>query len=99
MSSFGGIPLDMNRGSIDYVVSRSNKCLQGIPGFSFAIARKDAINETKGWARSVSLDMYSQMAGLDKNGQLRFSSILPEAFGAWISHISWKDFKRRLLPD
>lgn len=73
MSSFGGIPLDMNKGGVDYMVSSSNKCLQGIPGFSFAVARKSAILKTKGWARSVSLDLHSQMAGLDKNGQFRFT--------------------------
>lgn len=32
MSSFGGIPLDVNELGIDFLISSSNKCIQGVPG-------------------------------------------------------------------
>ena len=37
MSSFGGIPLDVNELGIDFLISSSNKCIQGVPGFVFTI--------------------------------------------------------------
>ncbi|MBD3716091.1 2-aminoethylphosphonate--pyruvate transaminase [Klebsiella pneumoniae] len=40
MSSFGGIPLDIAALNIDYLISSANKCIQGVPGFAFVIARE-----------------------------------------------------------
>lgn len=40
MSSFGGVPLDLEEAKISYIVSSANKCLEGIPGFSFILMRK-----------------------------------------------------------
>lgn len=71
MSSFGGIPVKLD--NIDYIVSSSNKCIEGIPGFSFCIARKAALAATEGNARSLSLDIHAQVKGLDKDGQFRFT--------------------------
>src|SRR5215510_14721074 len=39
MSSLFGEPLDVTRDPIDFVMASANKCLQGIPGVSFVIAR------------------------------------------------------------
>ena len=71
MSSFGAVPLDLE--SADYVVSSANKCIEGVPGFAFALARRAALAETEGWARSVSLDLHAQWRGLEQNGQFRFT--------------------------
>lgn len=73
MSSFGAVPLDFKIAGIDFLVSSANKCVEGTPGFSFAIARKDALEECKGVARSLSLDLYAQRKGLDASGQFRFT--------------------------
>lgn len=73
MSSFGAIRIDLEEAGIDYLVSSSNKCIEGVPGFAFVLARRTALEETEGWARSVSLDLLSQMRGLEKNGQFRFT--------------------------
>jgi len=73
MSSFGAIPINLEEAGVDYLVSSSNKCIEGVPGFAFVLARIDALEETAGWARSVSLDLLSQVRGLDKNGQFRFT--------------------------
>ncbi|KAK3087801.1 hypothetical protein FSP39_010725, partial [Pinctada imbricata] len=73
MSSFGAVPLDMEGGQVDYMVSSANKCLQGIPGFSYAVARKSHLQKCKGNSRSLSLDLYDQYDGLEKTGQFRFT--------------------------
>ena len=73
MSSFGAVPLDLSQAGVDYLVSSANKCIEGVPGFAFAIARREALLETEGWARTVSLDLLAQWKGLDANGQFRFT--------------------------
>jgi 2-aminoethylphosphonate-pyruvate transaminase len=73
MSSFGAIPLNLADSHIDYLVSSANKCIEGVPGFSFVIARRKALLETEGYARSVSLDLLAQLKGLEANGQFRFT--------------------------
>jgi 2-aminoethylphosphonate-pyruvate transaminase len=58
MSSLFGERLDVGRQGIDFVTASANKCLQGIPGISFVLARKSALEALKGRAaRSVYLDL------------------------------------------
>jgi len=73
MSSFGAVPLHIGAAHIDFLVSSANKCIEGVPGFGFVIARKEALLETEGWARSLSLDLLAQWRGLEGNGQFRFT--------------------------
>ena len=73
MSSFGAVPLNLAAAGVDYLVSSANKCIEGVPGFSFTLARKDALLATEGYARSVSLDLLAQWRGLESNGQFRFT--------------------------
>ena len=46
MSSFGAVPLVMD--NLDYLVSSANKCLEGVPGFGYAICRKAKLGQCKG---------------------------------------------------
>ncbi len=73
MSSFGGMPIDLLAGDIDFIVSSANKCIEGVPGFGFIIAKRDALLECEGQARSLSLDLFAQWKGLEANGQFRFT--------------------------
>jgi len=73
MSSFGGIPLSVSDAKIDFLVSSANKCVEGVPGFTFALARKEALASSEGNARTVSLDLFEQWRGLETNGQFRFT--------------------------
>ena len=73
MSSFGAVPLDVEESHIDYLVSSANKSIEGVPGFSFVIARIDALTATEGYARSLSLDLLAQYEGLEATGQFRFT--------------------------
>ena len=75
MSSFGGVPVDMAELGIDFLISSANKCIQGVPGFGFIIARKSLLQQCKGVARSLSLDIYDQWETMEKgHGKWRFTS-------------------------
>ncbi|MGS2722591.1 2-aminoethylphosphonate--pyruvate transaminase [Porticoccus sp. GXU_MW_L64] len=75
MSSFGGIPFKMEDVQADFMVSSANKCIQGVPGFGFVIAKKSEMDTLKGRARSLSLDLYDQWQAMEKgNGKWRFTS-------------------------
>ncbi|MDG2208031.1 MAG: 2-aminoethylphosphonate--pyruvate transaminase [Pirellulales bacterium] len=73
MSAFGAVPLDFEAAKIDFLVSSANKCIEGVPGFGFCICRREALLETRGWSRTLSLDLLAQWEGLEKNGQFRFT--------------------------
>jgi 2-aminoethylphosphonate-pyruvate transaminase len=73
MSSFGAIPINLVDCAIDYLVSSANKCLEGVPGFAFVLARREALLATAGYARSLSLDLLAQWRGLEADGQFRFT--------------------------
>lgn len=75
MSSFGGIPIDIRKLGIDFLVSSANKCIQGVPGFGFVIARRSSLARCEGGSRSLSLDLYDQWAEMEKGrGKWRFTS-------------------------
>lgn len=74
MSSFGGIDISLEDNHIDFMISSANKCIQGVPGFSFIIARTEALEASKGNARSLSLDIYDQWETMNKDGKWRFTS-------------------------
>ena len=73
MSAFGGIPLDVAALGIDFLVSSANKCIQGVPGLGFVLARKSALAETKGNATTLVLDLHDQSATFERTGQYRFT--------------------------
>jgi len=73
MSSFGGMPIDIEGIGIDFIISSANKCVEGVPGFSFIIARREALAATEGWARSLSLDLHGQWKYFKKTKQFRYT--------------------------
>lgn len=70
MSAFGALPLAP---CYEALVASSNKCLQGVPGVGFCIARADAIAACEGRAHSLSLDLYDQWRRAERDGQWRFT--------------------------
>jgi 2-aminoethylphosphonate-pyruvate transaminase len=75
MSTFGGMPLDADEIGADYVISSANKCVQGVPGFGFVIARRSRLAKAEGWARSLSLDLFDQWREMEtKGGKWRYTS-------------------------
>lgn len=73
MSSFGALPLHMVEQNIDVMVSSSNKCLEGVPGFSYVVLKRDLLEASAGACHSVVLDLFDQWRGLEANGQFRFT--------------------------
>ena len=73
MSAFGAVTFDFQACQIDYLVSSANKCVEGVPGFSFCLAKRSSLEQTAGWSRTLSLDLHAQWRGLEDNGQFRFT--------------------------
>lgn len=111
MSSFGGIPLNMAQLGVDVLISSANKCIQGVPGFGFVIARRTLLEQCEGVARSLSLDLYDQWQCMEKNhGKWRFTSPthtvrafakaleeLAEEGGIEKRHLRYQENQRRLV--
>ena len=75
MSSFGGVDIPVADWGIDFLVSSANKCIQGVPGFSFIICDTAKLEASKGKARSLSLDLWDQWDTLERaNGKWRYTS-------------------------
>lgn len=74
MSSFGGVDIPVASWGIDFLISSANKCIQGVPGFSFILARRLLLEQSEGRARSLSLDLYDQWKTMEKDGKWRFTS-------------------------
>ena len=73
MSAFGAIELDSRKVPFQAVAASANKCIEGVPGISFVLARADDLKETEGRAPCLSLDLYDQWQALEKTGQYRFT--------------------------
>jgi 2-aminoethylphosphonate-pyruvate transaminase len=73
MSAFGALPLDAAEVPFDAMAASSNKCLEGVPGVGFCIARGEALAASAGHAHSLSLDLHDQWQAMQGNGQWRFT--------------------------
>ena len=73
MSAFGAVKLDVRDIPYEAMVSSANKCIEGVPGFGFVIAKKTALEAAKGNSHSLSLDLHAQWATMEKTGQWRFT--------------------------
>ncbi len=73
MSAFGAVPLEVSEIPFEVMVSSANKCIEGVPGFGFILARKTALEAAKGNSHSLSLDVHDQWVYMNKTGQWRFT--------------------------
>jgi 2-aminoethylphosphonate-pyruvate transaminase len=73
MSSFGALPLDARSVPFEALAASANKCLEGVPGVGFVIARRDALAAAAGNAPSLSLDLSDQHDYTERTGQWRFT--------------------------
>ncbi len=73
MSAFGAIAIDPAWLPFEALVSSANKCLEGVPGFGFVLARRRALAECAGNSPSLSLDVHAQWLSFETTGQWRFT--------------------------
>ncbi len=73
MSAFGAVPLEVGQIRYEAMVSSANKCIEGVPGFGFVIARRSELEEARGRSHSLSLDVHAQWSYMEKTGQWRFT--------------------------
>jgi len=73
MSSYGAIPIDARTIRFDALVAASGKCLEGVPGMGFVIARRGALERSGGNTNSLAMDLIDQWQYMQKTGQWRFT--------------------------
>jgi 2-aminoethylphosphonate-pyruvate transaminase len=73
MSSYGAIPIDARTLRFDALIAASGKCLEGVPGMGFVIARRTALERSAGNTCSLAMDLLDQWQYLQKTGQWRFT--------------------------
>ena len=73
MSAFGAIPVEPDKIKYEAIVSSANKCIEGVPGFGFILARKSALEAAKGNSHSLCLDLHDQWSHMNKTGQWRYT--------------------------
>lgn len=66
VSSFGGEPMDFRRWPIDAGAATANKCLHGVPGISFVIIRRSALEQAA--ARSLYLNLAAYHGQQEEGG-------------------------------
>jgi len=73
MSSFGAIPIDARTLRFDALIAASGKCLEGVPGMGFVIARRTTLERSGGISGSLAMDLVDQWQYMQKTGQWRFT--------------------------
>lgn len=48
MSSFAAYPIDLEAAHVDFLISSANKCIEGVPGFSFVLCRRAKLLASEG---------------------------------------------------
>lgn len=75
MSSFAAISIDLQKDGVDFLISSANKCIQGMAGLAFVLARNTAIERARGARpRGYYLDLVAQFDHIRTTGQTRFTS-------------------------
>ena len=73
MSSFGALEIDARKTPFDAVIAASGKCLEGVPGMGFVVARRAVLEKCEGNCHSLAMDLYDQWVYMEKTTQWRFT--------------------------
>lgn len=73
IASFGALPISMMSEQIDLVVSSASDSLEGVPGISFVLMKRELLMNSANKSHSVALDLHAQWAGLEETGDFRFT--------------------------
>lgn len=82
ISSVGGHDFSLKRSAIAMCTVTPNKCLEGLPGISFVVVHKNALNDDKpNAAPSFYFDLKEQLR-MCRDGRLPYTSAVPIVFAA-----------------
>lgn len=81
ISSAGGHLLSLRDNNIAFCAVSANKCLGGLPGVSFVLAKTEEIKKLKGKSKSYYFDLYTQWK-YSLNGRTRFTAAIQTFFAA-----------------
>jgi len=100
VSSFGAEELAFERWAIDACAATANKCLHGVPGVSFVIARRAALQHAALPQRSVYLDLRTYGDAQDAGGTPFTQSVqcfyaLAEALSEFHEEGGWRQRNQR----
>ena len=74
VSSYAGLPINIDELELDYLISSANKCIQGMAGLSFVICRRQSLLQSgQVQPRSYYLNLYEQYCSLEAKHQTRFT--------------------------
>jgi len=100
VSSFGAEELDFEGWGIAACAATANKCLHGVPGTSFVIARRDALEDEDTPQRTLYLDLATYCREQDKGGTPFTQSVqtfyaLAEALAEFEEQGGWRARRAR----
>ncbi|HEX5270278.1 MAG TPA: 2-aminoethylphosphonate--pyruvate transaminase [Gemmataceae bacterium] len=70
VSSFGGERIDLEGWNVEGCAATANKCLHGVPGVAFVLARRSALESRPSGARGLYLDLHRNYQEQRKGGPL-----------------------------
>ena len=74
MSSYAGMPIDVEALGIDFLIASSNKCIQGMAGLGFVVCRRERLEKMEHIpGRSYYFSLAAQHRFLEKHGQMQFT--------------------------
>jgi 2-aminoethylphosphonate aminotransferase len=100
MSSFAGMDIDVKRDHADFLISSSNKCIQGMAGISFVIANTQELLKTKDIKRNFYFNLLANYEYLNRNKQFLFTPpvqtlyALRQAINEYLAEGAENRFKR-----
>jgi len=73
MSTFGALEIDARKTPFDAVIAASGKCLEGVPGIGFVLARRSVLERCEGVSHSLAMDLHDQWVYMNRTTQWRFT--------------------------
>lgn len=73
MSTFGALEIDARTTAFDGLIAASGKCLEGVPGMGFVLARRAVLEKSEGVSHSLAMDLHDQWVYMMKTTQWRYT--------------------------
>lgn len=74
MSSYAGIEINVEKTAIDFIISSSNKCIQGMAGIGIVIAKTSSLEKIKAYkTKSFYFNLYNNFLNQKEKKQFLFT--------------------------